>query len=62
MSADRCVKWDDDGGVVVGWTVLAALMRAVTVEVPDKFGIFGRRFRARLRPRLGVIETPSGDG
>ena len=31
-------------------------------EPGRKPGIFGRRFRPKLRPRLGVIETPSGDG
>jgi hypothetical protein len=57
MSADRCVKWDDDGGVVVGWTVLAALMRAVTVEVPEKFGIFAQRFGPACAALAGGVQA-----
>jgi hypothetical protein len=35
---------------------------AITPSRGRKPGIFGRRSRSKLRPRLGVIETPSGDG
>jgi hypothetical protein len=35
---------------------------AITPSRGRKPGKFGRRFRSKLRPRLGVIETPSGDG
>ena len=33
MSADRGVKWDGEGGIVVGWAALAAQVWAVIVEV-----------------------------
>lgn len=36
-AAYRCVKRDGDGGVVVGWALLAALVRAMIVEVPGEF-------------------------
>jgi hypothetical protein len=35
---------------------------AITPSRGRKPGIFGRRFGSKLRPRLGVIETPPGDG
>jgi hypothetical protein len=37
-------------------------MTAITPSRGRKPRIFGRRFGSKLRPRLGVIETPSGDG
>jgi hypothetical protein len=35
---------------------------AITPSRGRKPGIFGRRISRELRPRLGVIEAPSGDG
>jgi hypothetical protein len=36
MSTDRGLERDDGGGIVVGWAVLPALVRAVIVEVPGE--------------------------
>ena len=37
-------------------------LMTITPRRDRKLGEFGRRFGERLRPRHGVIETPSGDG
>jgi len=36
MSTDRGVERDDNSGIVVGWAVLASLVRAVIVDVPGE--------------------------
>ena len=36
MSTDRGIERDDEGGIVVGWTMLPALVWAMIVEVPGE--------------------------